>query len=184
MPDSHRVPFLTDREDLPPEGRKHYDSIAASRGRIVAPYAVLLNSPEIAGRAAHLGAYIRFEGELSSVDRERAILTTARERECAFEWAAHVPIAEEAGVDAATIEGIADRVDPDAFEGTAGEVVAFCRELLRTDRIAEETYAPVHDRLGDSGVIELVATVGYYAMMACVLNAFEVSPHEDAPSFD
>lgn len=183
MPDSDRVPFLTDREDVPPDGRTHYDSIAASRGRIVAPYAVLLNSPELAGRAAHLGAYVRFEGELSDVDRERAILTTARELECAFEWAAHVPIAEEAGVDAATIAGIEDRAARDEFSDEAGAVVAFCRELLVDNRIAEATYAPVHERLGDRGVVELVATAGYYAMMACVLNGFEVLPDDGAPAF-
>lgn len=182
MPDSDRVPFLTDREAVPTEGRTHYDSIAASRGRIVPPYAVLLNSPELAGRAANLGAYVRFEGVLSDVDRERAILTTAREQECAFEWAAHVPIAEEAGVEAATIEQIEERAAPTAFAGNAGETVAFCRELVADKRLSTATYEPVHERLGDRGVVELVATVGYYSMIACVLNAFEVLP-DDVPAF-
>lgn len=182
MPNSDRVPFITDRADVPPDGDPRYDSIAESRGRIVAPFAVLLNSPELAGRVADVGAYIRFEGALSPRDRELAILTTARERECAFEWAAHVPIAEDAGVERAAIDAIEARRDSDAFHGEAGELVAFCWELAATNRIAAATYEPVHERLGDQGVVELVATVGYYSMIACVLNAFEVLP-EDVPGF-
>jgi 4-carboxymuconolactone decarboxylase len=30
-------------------------------------------------------------------------------------------------------------------------------------------------------VTELTATMGYYAMLACVLNAFEVLPDEETP---
>lgn len=182
MPSSDRVPYITDRSDVPPDGDPHYDSIAESRGRIVAPFAVLLNSPELAGRIADVGAYIRFEGALSPRDRELAILTTAREQECAFEWAAHVPIAEDAGVERAAIDAIETRSDSDAFDRGAGELVAFCRELVANNRISPETYEPVHEQLGDRGVVELVATVGYYSMIACVLNAFEVLP-EEVPGF-
>lgn len=182
MASSDRIPYLTDRESIPESGREHYDSIAESRGRIVAPFAVLLNSPELAGRVAHVGAYVRFEGELSDRDRELAILTTARENECSFEWAAHVPIAEEAGVEQDEIAAIEARSDGEALDTATRELIAFSRELLSTKRVSQATYEPVHDRLGDRGVVELVATIGYYSLIACVLNTFEVLP-EDAPAF-
>ena len=35
---------------------------------------------------------------------------------------------------------------------------------------------------GEQGVTELTATMGYYGMLACALNAFEVEPAPDAPS--
>jgi 4-carboxymuconolactone decarboxylase len=34
---------------------------------------------------------------------------------------------------------------------------------------------------GEKGVTELTATMGYYGMLACALNAFEVEPAPDAP---
>ena len=58
-----RVPEVS-REDLPPEHRHIYDEIERSRGYVGGPFKVLLNSPEPAGRAAHLGAYVRFESTL------------------------------------------------------------------------------------------------------------------------
>jgi len=41
------------------------------------PFTFLLHSPEVARRVAHLGAYLRFETNLSPVERELAICTTA-----------------------------------------------------------------------------------------------------------
>jgi len=35
-------------------------------------------------------------------------------------------------------------------------------------------------RLGARGMVELTATVGYYAMIACTLNAFDVEPEPGA----
>ena len=59
-----RVPLIEQRGDVPEEAAHHFDSIASSRGRISGPFAVLLNSPEVACTAAHLGAYVGFESTL------------------------------------------------------------------------------------------------------------------------
>ena len=40
-----RVPYVQ-REQLPPEQQKHFDSIAGSRGRVGPNFQTLLNSPE------------------------------------------------------------------------------------------------------------------------------------------
>src|SRR5256886_16695510 len=68
-----------------------FTKLARSRGRVAGPLAALLHSPPVAGRTADLGAYIRFESTLRPADRELAVLAVARERDCRFEWAAHVP---------------------------------------------------------------------------------------------
>ena len=72
-----RLPQITTREDVAPDHRHIVDEIAESRGRISGPFAMLLHSPEIAGRAAHLGAYIRFNSILDPAVRELAIITAA-----------------------------------------------------------------------------------------------------------
>ena len=77
-----RVPRIQQRSDVPAEAAHHFDSIASSRGRVSGPFSVLLNSPEVAGRAAHLGAYIRFESTLDPDIKELAIITTSREFDC------------------------------------------------------------------------------------------------------
>ena len=137
---------------------------------------MLLNSPEVAGRAAHLGSYLRFESSLDPVLREIAILTTAREYDCHYEWSAHVVMARDAGVREDAITAIAHRLALD--ELTAGErlVIRYGREMLRAKRVSDQTFAAAKDRFGVQGVTELTATMGYYGMLACALNAFEVEP--------
>ena len=92
-----RVPTL-ERQELSEDKRDVYDEIVGSRGSIVGPFSVLLNSPEAARRIAHLGAYIRFESTLSPATREIAILVAGREADCQFEWTYHEPEARKAGV--------------------------------------------------------------------------------------
>jgi len=43
---------------------------------------------------------------------------------------------------------------------------------------AAETLSPTLDRFGERGVTDLSVTVGYYGLLAGVLNAFAVRPDE------
>lgn len=177
-----RMPFVTNREQLPEAQRRNYDRIAESRERVGGPFGVLLNSPEVAGRTGHLGAYLRFEGELSGAVRELAILTTAREFDCAYEWAFHEPLARREGVSEETVAVVADQAPADGLPEVEARVVRYGRHLLREHRVPDALFRAVKDDFGVRGITELTATVGYYGMLACVLNAFEVLP-EEMPDF-
>ena len=103
------VPRIKSREDLPEEGWEAYDEIVGSRGGVSGPFSVLLNSPEAGRRVGHLGAYIRFESSLPGEVTELAILVTAREWDCQYEWTYHEPLAREAGVREEAIAAVRDR---------------------------------------------------------------------------
>jgi len=45
---------------------------------------------------------------------------------------------------------------------------------LRTHRVSETTFQALYARLGERGLVELTATIGYYAMLACTLNALDL----------
>ena len=53
-------------------------------------------------------------------------------------------------------------------------IVQFARELLDQHRVSDDVFAAVKKRFGESGAIELTATIGYYSMIACVLTATEI----------
>jgi 4-carboxymuconolactone decarboxylase len=171
-----RIPTIQAREELAPEHRAVWDQIAQSRGHVIGPFTVLLHSPEIAARAAALGAYIRFHSGLPPRDRELAILAVARELDCRFEWAAHVEEARKVGVDEGTIGAVRDGTAPAGLGPDEAPVVAYTRQLLRQHRADDETFEALRVRLGVQGLVELTATIGYYAMLACTLNAFDVTP--------
>ena len=176
-----RVREITSRGELSPEHGGIFDAIAESRGRVGGPFSVLLNSPEVAGRTAHLGSYIRFESTLSPAERELAILTTSRELDCGYEWAGHASLALDAGVSRETIDLIAGGGPLEELGESEALIVGYGRELLRGHRVSEETFAAAKASFGDRGVTELTATMGYYAMLACALNALEVIPADGAP---
>ena len=176
-----RVPQISERGDVPEDMARHFDAIASSRGRVSGPFSVLLNSPEIAGRAAHLGAYIRFESVIPPDLRELAILCAAREFNCDYEWAAHVVIARNEGTREDAIRAVSERLAADGLTDDEAAVITYAREMFGADkRVSDAAFARVERRFGAQGVTELTATMGYYAMLACALNAFEVEPPPDA----
>ena len=176
-----RLPELSDREALSAEAKIAYDSIAGSRGSVRGPFAMLLHSPEVAQRAAHLGAYLRFGSQLPDAERELAIITTARVFDCAYEWAAHAKIAKDVGVEDEVIDIVANRKSISGLSDDYANVVRFARELLEDKRASDEAFDAIKARFGESGVTELTATVGYSSMIACVLNATEIEPPAGSP---
>lgn len=178
--DRPRIPRITERSKVPEEHRQHWDRIEETRGGVRGPFTVLMNSPELCRRIADVGAYVRFESQLSDTERELAIITTAREYDAAFEWAAHVPIARDAGVREEAIDVVAERAGVDALTDVEGTIVRYGRTLLQNNEVADSIFEDARETFGVQGVTELTATFGYYGMIACALNAFEVLPEDDA----
>jgi len=171
-----RLNLITEKDQIPEDKRHIFEAIASSRGQVGGPFAVLLNSPEVAGRAAHLGSYIRFESILSDVDRELAIITTSREFDCDYEWSAHVRLAKQVGVRDEAISVVANHGPLTALTDDEALIIQFGRELFQNHRVCDETFVAAKAKFGDQGLTELTATMGYYGMLACALNVFQIEP--------
>lgn len=174
-----RAPVITERTQLPEGQRHNFDLVEESRGHVSGPFGVLLNSPEVGGRVGYLGSYIRFESQLSGPQRELAILTTAREWDCAYEWAVHAPLARDAGVREAAIEAVSEQRGTEELTETEALVVRYGRAVLRDHDVPESLFRAAEDQFGVQRLTELTATIGYYSLLACVLNAFDVTPEEE-----
>src|SRR3984893_5875790 len=83
-----RLPHITSKDQVDAKHHATFDSIVASRGAVAGPFLMFMHSPEVAGRVAHLGAYVRFEGELDMKIRVLAAMTVAREFEATYVWGA------------------------------------------------------------------------------------------------
>jgi 4-carboxymuconolactone decarboxylase len=171
-----RLPELNTRDTIPADAEAAFDAIAASRRRVGGPFAVMLHSPEVAARAAHLGSYIRFESTLPAAVRELATIVAAHECECAYEWAAHERAAREAGVPDAVIEAVAQDAQIDGLDDEHALVIRYGRGILTRHRVDDATFEAARARYGERGVIDLTATFGYYSLLACTLNACAVEP--------
>jgi len=177
-----RIATIDKKTDLATEDQKVYESIAASRGVVGGPWLALLHSPEMAGRTAHLGSYVRFESTLDRRVVEFTALVAARELKCKHEWAAHIVHGQKAGIPMETIRAVYEKKGVENFSSEQAQIVSFVREMIHSHRISEPTYQAIYARFGEKGMVELTATIGYYAMLACTLNTFDVytaTPPED-----
>ena len=176
-----RLPEVLDRDALPEDKRQIYDYLAGTRGAVRLPFSAYLNNPELTYRIAHVGSFIRFEGSVPDATRELAILATAREMDARYEWAGHSRLARELGVSDATVDAIANRTAPAGLSPEEALPVRVAQGLLRDHALSDELFKEAHAKFGNAGVVELLGTVGYYALMACIINGLQIEPAPDAP---
>ena len=178
-----RLPTIAD-EDLTPEQHKLCDAIRSGpRGRLImgGPFACFLHSPGYGQVAQQLGAHVRYHTSLPPRLSEFAILTTARLWKAQYEWFAHAPIAERAGVSPQTIRDLRAGRRPARAPADERALYDFIKELYRTRRVADATYRRVHKLLGDAGMVELVGILGYYGLISMTLNVFRAKIPDDQP---
>ena len=134
------------------------------------PFFPLLRSPELMVRTSALGEYLRYRSRLPPRLSEFVILMTAREWTQQYEWNAHYPIALKAGVSADAANAIAEGRRPAGLAADHETLYDFCQELFRTKGVSDATYQRLLNVLGEQGVVDTVGIVGYYSMLAMVLN--------------
>ena len=101
-----RLAPITAKDQVPEKHHAIVDAIAQSRGAIQGPFTMFLHCPELAGRVAHLGGFVRFEGSLDMRARVLAAMTVAREFEAVYVWGAQTGGARRQGVPEPTITAI------------------------------------------------------------------------------
>ena len=168
-----RLPEVT-RDQLKPEDQEYFDQIVGSRGSIRGPYGVLLHSPKLAARVAHTGTYVRFDCDIPNGLKEVVIITTAREIESQYEFAAHARLARESDVSEDTISAIAQGTAPDGLSGDEEILVRYTKELLQNHKISDATFNAVQERFGVQGTVDITVLIGHYLLVGQVLAAFDV----------
>jgi 4-carboxymuconolactone decarboxylase len=170
-----RLPQLTEKSLLPEAHQPVFDYLVKTRGAVSRGYSVLLNSPDLAGRIAHTGSYVRFESTLPDNLRELAALTASTEMGNAYERVIHARDCANLGIDAALVDAVVTQKPLDAFPAEDTLSIRCGRELLRDHRLSSATFAEARQRLGDQGVVDLIGNVGYYTMLACLHVGLEVA---------
>src|SRR4029077_12967123 len=168
-----RFSYITSKDQVPAKDHAIFDSIVASRGAVHGPFTMFLHSPDIAGRVAHLGAYVRFEGSLDMRVRVLAAMVVAREYEAMYVWGAQSGGARRLGVPDSTITAIRENHSR-GIPAEDAQVVDFTRQLMRKHRIDEATVKALIGRFGNDGFIQLTGAIGYYSMLAMTVNACEL----------
>jgi 4-carboxymuconolactone decarboxylase len=141
----------------------------------------MLNAPEMLARGEHMRAYLRGEECcLSDSIRELAMLITARENDCQFIWFAHAAAGRRSGLADILVDNLRDKKPLTGLDPEQTAVVEYGREYFRTRRVSQPTFYQALTLFGVRGLAELTTLMGYYAMLAFNINAFEMLPEAGA----
>ncbi|MEO6652720.1 MAG: carboxymuconolactone decarboxylase family protein [Ilumatobacteraceae bacterium] len=181
---------LLDRDALSDEQGELWDGLTASRrpgldlfdddGHLVGPFNAWLHVPKIGRRLSSLGAHLRFETSIERRLSEIAICTVGAHWRSEFEFFAHAPMALEHGVDQSVIDALRAGSVPSFDRSDEETVYAVSTQLLNDRRVDTDTYRAAEGLLGEAGMVELVALIGYYCLISMLLNLFEVPLPGDA----
>ncbi len=172
-----------DRDELSGRQRDLFDAIAGPRGGVVrGPFAIWLRHPDLVEKANEFGNHLREGTDVPRKLSELAILVTARSWNARYEWFAHEEAAAKFGLDRNIIEAIRAEKTPDFQDPQEECVYKVTAELHRDKAVSDQTYGEAVAAMGEDQIIDLVAIIGFYTMVAITLNAFNAPLPDGAES--
>ncbi len=109
-----------------------YSGPRGIRKKLTGPFQIWLNAPELGHIAQALGAHVRYKTSLSPRLSETAILVTAQTWKAHYEWFAHAPMAEKAGVKPQTVKDIQAGRTPKTAAKDELAIIDFVKEMYKT----------------------------------------------------
>ncbi len=146
-------------------------------------FGTLAHHPELARRALRLGRVFLFEGTLDPRVREIAILRTAWRTGAEYEWGQHTLLGRAVGL---TDGEIRELMTPALVGGWADlerAVVDAVDDLCAHDNVSRDTWIALEAGYAEPQLIELTLLVGYYRMLAGLMNSVEVDLDDGVPGW-
>jgi len=170
--DTPRVAPVTDPSVLDGEAQ---DLLAStSLGPAVNIFRTLVNHPKLMKRWLVFANHILFKSTLPPRDRELVILRIGWLCRAEYEWGQHVIIGKAAGLTEEEIERIALGPDAPGWEPFDASLLDATDELHADSFVADETWEALGERYSTEQLMDLVFTIGQYAMVSMALNTFGV----------
>ncbi len=185
MKEHGRLPWFAPHE-LDASARALYDRIAGGPraqgpqafamtdegGRLHGPFNAMLVSPEVGSAMQELGAAIRYKSGLTARAREIAILELAVLRRSSFEWYAHERVGRQAGLTEEEITALHDGAAAPTLDANETLVRELVRTLVRERDLNDRTFAAAETALGERVLMDVIALVGYYDLLALSLRVW------------
>lgn len=168
------------------------DQLNAAARELVAPriragqlpnlYATLIVHPKLYGPRANFGSYIQRESRLPPRARELLILRTGWIMNTEYEWAHHVPIAQQVGLSAAEIARVAQGPEAKGWSEVDAALLRAVDELRREAFMSDVTWTTLAKHFDTAQMIEIIYTTGGYAMTALAINSLGIQVEPGYPA--
>jgi 4-carboxymuconolactone decarboxylase len=113
------------------------------------------------------------QGKLDKRLFEIMVLVVARHWSAQYEWFAHAKQALAAGVSPEVVEAIRHKRKPAFARDDERLVYDLVTEMNGTRTLSQSTYDRTVAAIGLDDTIELVTALGFYTMVAIMLNGFD-----------
>jgi 4-carboxymuconolactone decarboxylase len=172
-------------DELSPAQKAWADSIALPpRNAKIGnpPYRAYIRNPELAPRLSALSDYLRWNTSLPPRLSELAILLTARQWTAQYEWSAHYPLAQKAGLDVKILGDIAAGRRPENMRDDEAALYDLVMSLYRDKKVADPVYQAALKKFGERGVMDIIGIIGYYDLVSMTLITMQASaPNDSVP---
>ncbi len=147
------------------------------------PYRAYIRNPVLAPKLQAISDYVRWNSSLPARLSEFAILITARQWTQQYEWAAHYPLAIKGGLDPKVAAALARGERPDGMKEDETALYDLATELNRDKNVSDATYAAAMAKLGEHGIMDAIAVMGYYSLVSMTLTTIRAErPNSDVPA--
>jgi 4-carboxymuconolactone decarboxylase len=171
-------------EELTEEQRRFYDSaldghwrgtsgLVDSQGRLGGPLRALVYVPDLAPTLQAVSRALR-RSSLSRRLIELVILTVGHHVDSEYEVAVHEPISLDVGLTQQQLTALRERRDPDLDDPVEQTVWRTTVRLLDVGDLDDAAYDQAIGALGERGLIELITLIGFYRMIALMLQVFRI----------
>ena len=173
-----RIPLLPDHPQ-DPVAAALFDKVRAALGpdhALPNLYRVLGTAPALFAGWLAFAWPLRTDAKTPRQLRELMILRGAQLTGTAYEWAHHLPMALQAGVPDAQIDGLADwRTPGPLFNAQERAVLRLAEEVTNGPAASAESIAQLKAcGFDDAAVVELVLTASFYVCVGRFLQSMDV----------
>ena len=163
-------------EQMTPRQKEVADTIAGGpRGGLRGPYLALIHHPELADKLQALGGHLRYGAAISPANIEMVVLIVARHMNCQYEWFAHERIARDTtDLSDSIIKSLQIGVVPSEMNDEQTTLYRFCKEIIAKGQPTDSTYEQAIRHFERDGVLDIISLVGYYSLIAMVLNTSQI----------
>ena len=168
-------------ERMSPEQRKVYEesvALGTPNGTSGGPYTAYIRNPEYMRLQRSITLYLR-NSSLPGRLRQMLVLRTIKHWGARYPWVVQMRASLKEGLEQSIIDAIEKGQSPALTSPQDIAALRFCEELLETKKVSDATYRRALESFGESGVVDIVATIGAYTTTALTANAFDIEPPKD-----
>jgi 4-carboxymuconolactone decarboxylase len=157
-------------DQLTPQQKTMADWVTANVGTLGGPANVLLRSPVMGEYAEQMYNELRLHSAIPPKLNEFSTMIVARAWTAQFMWYVHSRAAIRAGLSKDVADAVAAGKRPSSMKPDEEVVYNFCDELLTNKHVSDATYKALVDQFGEKGAVDLMGNLGYFNMVAMMLN--------------